>query len=155
VFAVHERYQKEVFRGVLKARCFHKLTSRLRRRYSVGEGTMVPAEESCCKMVYHRNGNWGRSIQCAKRGTHEHEGKRYCGVHFPPNVEKRNQRLSAKYDADSARYKWRSDLEKAERDLVAAAIEWKESNSYDLDYGPDRELIEKICAYTTLRDNPR
>jgi hypothetical protein len=54
-----------------------------------------------------------------------------------------------------SRYKWRSDLEKAARDLVAAAIEWKESNSYDLDYGPDRELIEKICAYTTLRDNPR
>ena len=115
----------------------------------------VPLEERCCKMVYHSNGNWGRSSQCTKRGIHEHDGKRYCGVHYPPNVEKRNQGWQAKYNAERVRSQWKSELEQAERGLIVAALQWKEDNSNDVDFNFDLELIQKIDAYITLRDNPR
>jgi hypothetical protein len=56
----------------------------------------VQVEEQCEKRVsrgFH-------STRCNRKGTLTHEGKRYCKQHYPPNVEARDKKRNAKWDAE-------------------------------------------------------
>jgi len=54
----------------------------------------------CVGSVYN---NWDRhSRPCGKNAKYEHEGKHYCGIHYPPNVAKRRAKSRADFDAKYA-----------------------------------------------------
>jgi hypothetical protein len=54
----------------------------------------------CCVEVW----TIGRPRQCANRGTREHDGRLYCGWHYPPAVVAAKDRAKAKREGrDAAR----------------------------------------------------
>lgn len=61
---------------------------------------MAQSEEQCCASV--RNGSGFGFHNCWFRGKHEHEGKRYCGNHYPPTMEKRRQKQEARWAEERA-----------------------------------------------------
>lgn len=48
--------------------------------------------EGYCEQSVH-NGSWIVSFhQCRRKATREYQGKRYCGTHYPPNVDARRKK---------------------------------------------------------------
>lgn len=63
---------------------------------------MMSKEITCCKMV----SNGPRTVsfhRCYNAAKHVHEGKPYCTVHYPPNVEKRVEESTARWNAKHER----------------------------------------------------
>ena len=48
--------------------------------------------------------------QCSRTARFLHDGKHYCGTHYPPNVEKRRAKIDAKYNAESKRDSTRYEI---------------------------------------------
>ncbi len=46
--------------------------------------------EQCCRLIY-RTGDFQAS-RCMGRVVHHHDGKPYCGAHYPPNVKARREK---------------------------------------------------------------
>ncbi len=49
--------------------------------------------------------------KCSKKGKYKHKEKHYCGTHFPPNVEKRRDKIDAKYNKE-----WKQKTDKWEQE---------------------------------------
>ena len=64
--------------------------------------------ETCCTKITSAD-CWHR-YECSNKGKYRHEGKPYCGIHYPPNVEKRRQK-----SMDRIAEEMRADTEKWER----------------------------------------
>lgn len=67
-------------------------------------------DKQCCKTVWgERTTHWS----CQRTAKYTYNGKRYCYIHYPPNVEKRNRAAAEKYraklDKDSAKYNRQRD----------------------------------------------
>jgi hypothetical protein len=71
---------------------------------------MSDNDKQCCKTVF---GERVTSWPCQRPAKFTFEGKRYCTVHYPPNVEKRRQEAMEKYraklGAKSAKYTRQND----------------------------------------------
>ncbi len=57
------------------------------------------SKHKCCEMVSGTGLAFARSYPCGLNAKFEHEGKHYCGTHYPPNVEARNEKNRIKYEA--------------------------------------------------------
>jgi len=72
-----------------------------------------------------------RKPRCSVTARHEHDGKRYCHIHYPPNVERRDAEKRARRDVKSKEQiaRWNADskrrLAKANPALVAEVAELK------------------------------
>ncbi len=64
---------------------------------------------NCCETVFRNNSF--RGSQCRGKGAFTHEGKTYCAVHYPPNVEAKKVERSAKWDAkwEAKKAQWRDE----------------------------------------------
>lgn len=65
---------------------------------------MIDLADRCSKRIYDRfNGH-----SCTRKGPLEHEGKKYCKQHYPPNVEAKiadcDRRWTAKWIAETQAY---------------------------------------------------
>lgn len=87
---------------------------------------------------------------CAKPATMEHKGKRYCKLHYPPNV-------AAKRAAQTERWRQQGDqrqqlyyqIQAAERAVLAACEVW--INSKESDQQSEDDLSSAIAAWRDLK----
>lgn len=66
-------------------------------------------------------GGW-HSHQCANRGTQEHNGKRYCGIHYPPAIKAKRDAKNAAWRAKNNARAAAVNAAEAERKLRDAAL---------------------------------
>lgn len=68
--------------------------------------------DECSATVYR--GNWPRAYPCSRKATLGHEGKRYCSIHYPPNVEAKRKAKQAddKREEEARRYEFQMRMEK-------------------------------------------
>lgn len=80
--------------------------------------------DRCCKRVFSGARHDMGGHLCGKPPKFEHEGKRYCATHYPPNEEARRELQNAKWRTESEARKLLFQAQAAERDVVRAAKEW-------------------------------
>lgn len=80
--------------------------------------------------------------QCGNKPKYEFEGKRYCGIHYPPNVEARRRKSEERWAAESAASRRRHALQDAARKVVAAALRWYDEAA---EGGLFDDAITKAC----------
>ena len=66
---------------------------------------------------------WRRGeITCGLNAKHEHEGKPYCGKHYPPTIAARRERTRQVFVAQHAYEDAQQNARVAERELVDAVV---------------------------------
>lgn len=68
---------------------------------------MSKKPNQCCKRVYA--GSFVGHL-CTKPAKHEHEGRLYCSIHYPPHVAEKRAATDAKWDKE-----WQEKQEVIER----------------------------------------
>jgi len=94
-------------------------------------------EDRCTESVY----DTGRSVgshRCCRKGILEYEGKKYCKLHYPPNVKLKDEERNKKWEE-----KWKQEQEewKKEDNQRKLILMIKKLKKYDLS---DFEKIKKL-----------
>jgi hypothetical protein len=77
-------------------------------------------KQKCAGTAYHA----GRSYNCGRTGTLEHDGKMWCKTHHPPTVEAKTKALHAKWEAQYQARKENDRRQAIERELSKKALAW-------------------------------
>lgn len=56
-----------------------------------------------CSEQVREEGMWPKYHGCSREGKHVHDGKLYCAQHYPPNVQKRREESTKRWEEKSAR----------------------------------------------------
>ena len=79
--------------------------------------------KKCCKRVYNKS--WvvpsDQNRQCQRTGNLEHEGKLYCSIHYPPNIQAKRDAASAASRREAEAENLRASL-KIEKDRVCKGV---------------------------------
>lgn len=70
----------------------------------------------CAAQVRDRDARWPTYLPCSKRGTLEHDGKRWCKTHHPPTRAAKSEAKEAAWRA-----KWNADRRAFEQKARDAA----------------------------------
>ena len=105
---------------------------------------MTDISERCSKRVY------GGSITghpCSNKGVLEYDGRRYCKLHFPPNVKAKDKARNDKWEREWAeKSKLREDSAKRQLELERKAaaydrlVKWLDSGAAGT--GGIRKILE-------------
>jgi hypothetical protein len=94
-------------------------------------------------------GDWGRSHQCGRGAKYEYDGKHYCKTHHPPEVKRRDEDRTKKYDEHYNEFREKLRRRAAEehycKGLTTEHLETHKAPEIETVYGDSYESIASMA----------
>lgn len=96
---------------------------------------------NCSSQTNVRTG-FASYASCTRAAKFEFDGKPYCGIHYPPNVEKRHAKIDAEMKEKRERDGAFWELKRASSDVLECADNWADKKP-----GADAALSAAVKNY--------